>query len=529
MARWMFWGTKTLVAFLLVCATCACAGGVIELQFDDSGKAMSKVVPPDFASFSMEWTHAREITSAPSFVKVLSHLHVPGKVGPNLRIGGNSADESWYDNVGNRSKGASCEASWSGKFCVKFAITAKDIAAVQAAATALNGSITFDLSFVQNKSTEWAAEEARAIANVTNGFARVEAIEIGNEPDLFVGNVRAPSYSVRQYEQEFSRYVQTLYPTSHCEGRVANISSLMSVRASDWQAYSVRDWVKTADSVNVPFLLGESNSVSCGGQDGLSNALAAALWAVDFMLGMAQSNVSRVNFHGGAGSTYSWLGPPKGDGSPDVMALFYGMFMFSKITKGDGVRIVPLKSSVEIHGKCADGILAEGFCCSAECGSCGGVGCGGRPGGAAMCCGSKILSSKKYCRNSTDVGCILREGDEPLVKAWGLRSSNGQERIVAIHKDYRSSATSTTFSIQSSSGNCSRKGSLYRLQLKSKESDFHARYGLEFAGQTWDGSLHGELVGNELVEDVPCDEDARYTFQLLPGSAALVTFATDVH
>ena len=114
-------------------------------------------------------------------------------------------------------------------------------------------------------------------------------------------------------------------------GRVANISSLMSVRASDWQAYSVRDWVKTADSVNVPSRRIEY--VSCGGQDGLSNALAAALWAVDFMLGMAQSNVSRVNFHGGAGSKYSWLGPPKSDGSPDVMALFYGMSCSPKLPK----------------------------------------------------------------------------------------------------------------------------------------------------------------------------------------------------
>ena len=70
-----------------------------------------------------------------------------------------------------------------------------------------------------------------------------------------------------------------------------------------------------AEAVNVPFLLGEANSASCGGQEGVSNAMASALWAVDFMMAMAQINVSRINFHGGGNAQYSWLGP---SGSPDV-------------------------------------------------------------------------------------------------------------------------------------------------------------------------------------------------------------------
>ena len=85
--------------------------------------------------------------------------------------------------------------------------------------------------------------------------------------------------------------------------------------------------------------------------------------------------------------------------------------MFSKITKGDGVRIVPLKSSVEINGKCADGILAEGFAAARNAARAGELDVVGGPR-----CGNVLWLEnsveQKYCRNSTDVGCILRE-DEP--------------------------------------------------------------------------------------------------------------------
>ena len=46
---------------------------------------------------------------------------------------------------------------------------------------------------------------------------------------------------------------------------------------------------------------------------------------------------------------------------------------------------------------CARGIATGAFCCPLSCGTCGGAGCGARPGGSAMCCGGDIASSNRSC------------------------------------------------------------------------------------------------------------------------------------
>lgn len=59
---------------------------------------------------------------------------------------------------------------------------------------------------------------------------------------------------------------------------------------------------------------------------------------------------------------------------------------------------------------CSDGthgIEANGACCETQCGSCGGRGCGGRPGGPASCCTSAILDSNIVCADIGDAPCIV--------------------------------------------------------------------------------------------------------------------------
>jgi hypothetical protein len=54
-----------------------------------------------------------------------------------------------------------------------------------------------------------------------------------------------------------------------------------------------------ADKRGVPFYLSEANSYYNGGKLGVSNTLASALWAGDFVLSCAQAGASGVQFHGG--------------------------------------------------------------------------------------------------------------------------------------------------------------------------------------------------------------------------------------
>jgi hypothetical protein len=43
------------------------------------------------------------------------------------------------------------------------------------------------------------------------------------------------------------------------------------------------------------------------------------------------------------------------------------------------------------------GLLRDEVCCAAACGTCGGTGCGGRPGGSAACCTGSIRASGRSC------------------------------------------------------------------------------------------------------------------------------------
>ncbi|MBL8949554.1 MAG: glycoside hydrolase family 16 protein [Myxococcaceae bacterium] len=57
---------------------------------------------------------------------------------------------------------------------------------------------------------------------------------------------------------------------------------------------------------------------------------------------------------------------------------------------------------------CATGVPhpQRTVCCAASCGTCGGPGCGQRPGGTSNCCGGAILAADRWCSGSTPP-CVL--------------------------------------------------------------------------------------------------------------------------
>lgn len=61
-----------------------------------------------------------------------------------------------------------------------------------------------------------------------------------------------------------------------------------------------------AQSLNKPLMMLETNSASCGGFPGVSDAFGAGLWAVDYAMQMAYSNFSVALFHvGGQNVSYN--------------------------------------------------------------------------------------------------------------------------------------------------------------------------------------------------------------------------------
>ena len=103
--------------------------------------------------------------------------------------------------------------------------------------------------------------------------------------------------------------------------------------------------VKTAAStINVPFRITETNSVTLGGVDGVSNVYGSALWALDNIFTMALGGASGVHFHGGDAAKYS----PFNFGSErvtDIRPLYYAL-LFSKMM-GEGTL---LSSTIDSGG-----------------------------------------------------------------------------------------------------------------------------------------------------------------------------------
>ena len=61
-----------------------------------------------------------------------------------------------------------------------------------------------------------------------------------------------------------------------------------------------------------------------------------------------------------------------------------------------------------------DGVETSGVCCVAECGTCGGSGCGSRAQAAGLtaadCCVGRITDENVYCDDSEVAPCIIGSG-----------------------------------------------------------------------------------------------------------------------
>ncbi|OJJ02013.1 hypothetical protein ASPVEDRAFT_131611 [Aspergillus versicolor CBS 583.65] len=90
-------------------------------------------------------------------------------------------------------------------------------------------------------------------------------------------------------------------------------------------------------SKGVPYVLGETNSISCQGLANVSDVYAAALWSVDYTLYAASLNISRVYYHMGTPYRYSpWQPLRINETAAHVKPLYYGnMFAAAAFSGGN--------------------------------------------------------------------------------------------------------------------------------------------------------------------------------------------------
>jgi len=354
--------------------------------------ASTTPVPASYFGLSTEyWALPLFERNMPVFEHVLSHLHVPGDGPLVLRIGGDSADHSfWMPKKTTRRMPA-----WA------FAVTPSFLEELRSLVHRDPVKLIVDLNLVTDTPLT-AATWARA-AETSLPRGSIIGFEVGNEPDIYAHSywvatiARSPlearplplELTPDSYVSDFYAYAQVLgegapdvpligpavahprislkwiktliaderpdlgavsahlYPYSACVKHPSNSSYPTVARLLSWQAVGplakdVAGAVRVAHDAGLKFHLTELNSVTCGGKAGVSNTFATALWAPDALFTLMRAGVDGVNLH----VRYYAINAPFSLTRRGLTPrpLLYGLIMFAR-TLGPDARLVRLHMS----------------------------------------------------------------------------------------------------------------------------------------------------------------------------------------
>ena len=278
-------------------------------------------LPSDFLGLSFE----ASVLSSPDFDPATSALPAFLRdlgIG-RLRFGGNSLDRvaAWTPGA------ADTLPSWA-----RSRVTATDLARLGALASATGWTIDLGVNLGHPDRVAAASEVAAAVHLIGAGLGTVQ---IGNEPELlgdlssargssdyvatvaaYRATIAAAAPSARlsgpdtagpaglaAYAADegagLALLTQHFYPLTRCGGARPTIAELLSpaTRAAEERLAAAATTVGSA--FHEPVRIDETNSASCGGQDGVSNTFASALWIVEYLVTLAEGGVSGVGIQGG--------------------------------------------------------------------------------------------------------------------------------------------------------------------------------------------------------------------------------------
>jgi hypothetical protein len=273
----------------------------------------------DFLGFSHDWNDAqanmgtKQLGVNTIYRQLVTNLSNPGS--PFfIRIGGGSTDDS----------------------------VAPTATTVQAFANLANAMpVHFSLGVNLGANNLQLAEQQASTFVVQMPSGSIEALEIGNEPDLYAQNGRRPTtYSLTNYLSNLAEWINGIKlvvpSTTRFMGAAWSSPWFMQ---QNFASLEQQQAAATAHLKGQLFRVGEMNSIDNGGLSGISNTFSAALWSVDSMFEYANVGVDGVNFHGMNGCFYCafTFGIESFAGSKvyslqQVNPLYYGLLFFHEAT-----------------------------------------------------------------------------------------------------------------------------------------------------------------------------------------------------
>ena len=451
--------------------------------------APGRVIPSGFAGLSTEvWaipSFAGQDPAAlnPPLLQLIRNL-APG-ARPVIRLGGDSTDWSWWPVPHTRTP-----------LGIRFTLTPRWMQITKAFAKATNARLILGINLEAN-SRRLASVEAHELVSGL-GASSIQALEIGNEPELY-GSFgwyhtqsghevpgRRRGYAPPDFKNDFSAFAKSMppvplagpstgsptwltglgqflaaeprvrvatvhaYPLKHCvASNHVSIGQLLANSSSEGLAATVAPLARAAHRHHVPLRIDEINSVSCGGQRGISDTYATALWSLDTLFALASAGVDGVNVHTPPRSINQMFTVSQVNGTWQVYVHpnYYGMLMFAQATP-PGSRLLKVSGS----------------------------------GGAGL-------------------------------SKWATLGRDGKTRVVVINK---STSATRQVAIRAPSGRSTATVELMRAP------SITAKTGITIGGQGFGAQTStGQLTGTPQTTTLK-PSNGRYSFRLPPASAALL-------
>jgi glycosyl hydrolase family 79 len=498
--------TLLCVVGLIAAASATCAPAPARayvFRLGVTGTPHSRPLPSNFLGLALEFNEIRKLAGPtpqsvnPLFAQLLKNLDPAGR--PNIRIGGQSTDRVWWPVRGI-----------AQPLGVTYNLSSTWSADARALAEATDAQYLLGINLEANRTRISQAEADHLVKGI--GSAYLDALEIGNEPDLY--NVvpwyrtagghplpwyshdgspvfaRAPTYSPQSYVEELTRTLKVLprlpiagpetgslpwanafdqlvsprsqvrMLTSHAYGlnqcvkdpsspAYPSVPNLVSLAASRDEVSQIGPYVALAHRNGAAYRIDEMGSVSCNGRRGVSDTLASALWVMDALFTMAGDGVDGVNLH-----TY-----PNSDN---------GLFDFSTAHGHPRASVHPLYYGALMFSQAAPA-------------------------------GSRLLR--------------VVSGSHGPLRAWATLAPDHHVRVLLINDSLSSSALAVVRTPTASGA-----AALERLRASSA----YATSGLTLGGQTFGATSATGALSPAVAQPV-APHGGTYSVTLAAGSAALLT------